>query len=280
MRNCHSFFLTRFCLKHGAMPVGDGRRHYPHSTIKRSVLHDLWRGSRRLPKRLQSPRSTVRSPSGRLAEIQWIVVAMGVLSISGCWSSTGPEVVVYSALDREFSEPILDSFEQRTGIKVLANYDVESQKTVGLVNRIIQESNRPRCDVFWNNEILHALRLDELGLLQPHPSAAARHFPDGYRPADGSWHGFAARARVLIVNTEVLPDPTEWPTSVEDLAKPIWKDKVAIAKPLFGTTASHAAVLFAAWGDERARKFFQHVQQNAHVLSGNKQVAQSVSTLR
>ncbi len=85
------------------------------------------------------------------------------------------------------------------------------------------------------------------------------HLPNNIRlslsPTDGRWYGFAARARVLIVNTNLLPDLTDRPTSIMDLADPKWKDNCGIAKPLFGTTATHAAVLFAQWGDERAEKF-------------------------
>ena len=29
---------------------------------------------------------------------------------------------------------------------------------------IIAEANRPRCDLFWNNEILNTIRLKEKGL--------------------------------------------------------------------------------------------------------------------
>src|SRR3954465_4164398 len=79
-------------------------------------------------------------------------------------------VVVYSALDREFSEPILKAYAKQTGVKVLPKFDVESTKTVGLTNLIVAERARPRCDLFWNNEILNTLRLKEKGLLAPfHP---------------------------------------------------------------------------------------------------------------
>lgn len=87
------------------------------------------------------------------------------VALAGCWTESGPEVVVYVALDREFSEPILADFERETGIKVLASYDAESTKTVGLTNQLLAERDRPRCDVFWNNEILNTLRLENAGLL-------------------------------------------------------------------------------------------------------------------
>jgi hypothetical protein len=35
------------------------------------------------------------------------------------------------------------------------------------------------------------------------------------------------------------------------------KGKIGIAKPRFGKTAIHAACLFAAWGDEKARTYFR-----------------------
>jgi iron(III) transport system substrate-binding protein len=198
-----------------------------------------------------------------------------VLAAPGCWSPRANELVVYTALDREFSEPILLDFEKESSIDVLPKYDVESTKTVGLVNEIIQEQTRPRCDVFWNNEILHTLRLEKLGLLAPYELPQAEKFPEAFRSPQGYWYGFAARARVLLVNTERLNEG-ERPASIRDLADPKWKDQCGLALPLFGTTATHAAVLFAHWGDEEAKQFFRDVKQNAQVLSGNKQVALAV----
>lgn len=202
--------------------------------------------------------------------------AAGTGLASGCWAPSQQQVVVYSALDQGFSQPILADFEESSGITVRANYDVESTKTVGLVNRILQESGRPRCDLFWNNEILHSLRLAKQGLLEAYHSPQAASYPANYRSPDGLWHGFAARARILIVNTELVA-ADERPTSILDLADPKWQGRVGIAKPLFGTTATHAAVLFATLGQDRAQAYFRSLQQNAQILSGNKQVALAVA---
>jgi iron(III) transport system substrate-binding protein len=191
----------------------------------------------------------------------------------GCQRSSQPEVVVYAALDREFSEPVLKEFTQQTGIRVLPKFDEESTKTVGLVSAILQESNRPRCDVFWNNEILNTLRLEQKGLLEAYLSPVAKEYPAMYRSLNGSWHGFAARARILIVNTQLVHE-NERPASIYDLADARWKGKVGIARPIAGTTATHAAVLFAALGDEKAKEFFRRLRQNdIQILGGNKQVA-------
>lgn len=195
--------------------------------------------------------------------------------LAGCESR--PEVVVYAALDREFSEPILNDFTARSNIRVLGKYDLESTKTVGLTQAIMGEAARPRCDVFWNNEILNTLRLEERGLLDSYQPPQAEHYPELFRSPSGTWHGFAARARVLIVNTDLV-SPEDMPTSIQDLASPRYKKRTAIAKPLFGTTATHAACLFAALGDDKAKSFFQSLRDNeVHVLGGNKQVAEAVA---
>ena len=215
-------------------------------------------------------------PSRWLRTHRFCLAVCCVLLLGGCLRSSPHEVVVYSALDGEFSGPILREFQQERGCVVRSNFDVESTKTVGLVTRIIREQRRPRCDVFWNNEILHTLRLEKLGLLDAYVSPAAQSFPANYRSAEGYWYGLAARARVLIVNTDLVPEDQR-PDSLQDLIDPKWKGRVGIAKPLFGTTATHASVLFSLWGSERAKEFFGQLKRNARVMSGNKQVALSVA---
>lgn len=190
----------------------------------------------------------------------------------------GPRVVVYSSLDREFSEPLLRDYARRSGVEVLPKFDVESTKTVGLTNLIITEAEQPRCDLFWNNEILNTLRLKERGLLTPFHPAHADELPTTFRATDATWYGFAARARILLVNTRLVAEGDR-PTGIKDLLDPRWKGKIGIAKPLFGTTATQAACLFVAWGHDKAKAFFRDLKSNdVQVLSGNKQVATSVGS--
>src|SRR5262245_6154809 len=116
---------------------------------------------------------------GRTAANCALVLLCAMVAVSGCSrkEAAQPEVVVYTALDREFSAPIFDEFTKKTVIAVRAKYDAESTKTVGLVEAIISERARPRCDLFWNNEIINTLRLERAGLLRPYDSPAAAAFP-------------------------------------------------------------------------------------------------------
>lgn len=207
-----------------------------------------------------------------------VIAVAACLILGGCWGGSESEVVVYTALDSDFSEPIFQAFTEKSDIRVRPKFDVESTKTVGLTEAILAEADRPQCDVFWNNEILNTLRLQRAGLLDSYRPPIAGQYPAAVRSPRGTWHGFAARARVLIVNTQKVP-PEDRPRSIHDLADPKWRGRAGIAKPLFGTTATHAACLFAYWGDEKAMDFFRKTKQNeVNILSGNKQVARSVAS--
>ncbi|MCA9213681.1 MAG: extracellular solute-binding protein [Planctomycetales bacterium] len=214
-----------------------------------------------------------KQDSGRSRITLFCLLAGVMLCAGGCKKN---EVVVYTALDREFAEVTFAEFTEVTGIAVRPKFDTEANKTVGLTNLILAERNRPRCDVFWNNEILNTLRLKSEGVLQSCSPATAKYYPKQYRDPDREWFGFAARARVILVNKDIVK-PDELPRSISDLTDPKWKQKVGIAKPLFGTTASHAACLFATLGSEEATAFLRQISKNAKVYPGNKQVALAVS---
>lgn len=204
------------------------------------------------------------------------VICMAALGILASCSGTNQEsVVVYTALDEIYSRPILDAFTAETGIAVKAVYDTEAAKTTGLVTRLINESARPRCDVFWNNEVAQTILLRERGVLTPYQPVASNAIPAEFKDPESYWTGFAARARVIIYNTEKLTDP---PTSLHDFVRPEYKGQCAIALPLFGTTATHAAALFAAWGEADAMAFFQKLVDNdVAFVAGNGVVRDAVA---
>ncbi|MFC1643457.1 extracellular solute-binding protein [Chlamydiota bacterium] len=194
-----------------------------------------------------------------------IFVLICVVLIVGCGRNYKNEVVVYTSLDQHFSEPVLKDFENKTGIKVRVAYDIEATKTTGLVNRLIAEKANPQADVFWNSEVGRTIVLKKKGVLAPYFSPSAVDIPDQFKDRDGYWAGFAARARVLICNTDLLAKE-QFPLSIFDLVDPLWKGKFCLAYPLFGTTATHAAALFVVLGKEKTEAFFRALKDNDVVI--------------
>lgn len=199
-----------------------------------------------------------------------------VVVLTACQKVKNPEVVVYTSVDQEFSEPVLKRFEQQTGIRVKAAYDVEASKTVGLERRLVAEKNRPQADVFWSSENLRTLNLKNAGVLTPYISSAAGNIPHQFKDPEGYWTGFGARYRVFVVGSD-LKKSGELPQRLSDLADSRWRGKVAIAKPFFGTTSTHFAALYADWGKETYTEFLNSLKANqVALLSGNSTVRDAV----
>lgn len=186
----------------------------------------------------------------------------------GCTHRTRNEVVIYTSLDQIFSEPILKEFEAKTGIKVKPVYDIEAAKTTGLVNRLIAEKNHPQADVFWNSEIVRTIILKKMGVLAAYFSPQAKDIPAQFKDKEGYWTGFACRARVLVYNTKLLKKE-ELPKSIFELTDPKWKDQVALANPLFGSTATQFTAFYVTLGKEKALQFFKELAKNVVVVPGN-----------
>jgi iron(III) transport system substrate-binding protein len=199
------------------------------------------------------------------------------LLLTSCAAERADTVVIYTSLDQPFSEPILRDFEAATGIRARAVYDVEAAKTTGLVSRLAAERSRPQADVFWSSEFAQTLRLKEDGLLEAYDSPSAAKIPEAYRDPERYWTGIAVRARVIIVNTDLVPRE-RYPKTLDDLLDPAWgAGEVGIANPLFGTTATHAAALFAALGPEKAQAYFEKMRERGvRVVDGNSVVRDMV----
>ena len=213
-----------------------------------------------------------------------LMMAVAVLLCGGCSGGSGENgpikpigrVSVYCALDLDLAEPVFAVFEGETHIKVDIVADTEATKTTGLVNRLIAERDNPRADVFWNNEVVQTIRLQREGLLEAYRSPSADGIGAKWRDADNYWTGFAARGRVLIVNTGEHGE-TDLPDSVNDLTAARYRDSAALARPLFGTTLSHMVALAAADADAMHRFIEGCITNQVHIESSNGAVARAVA---
>lgn len=108
-----------------------------------------------------------------------------------------------------------------------------------------------------------------MGVLASYVSSSSKSIPDQFKDPEGYWTGFAARARVLIVNTQLIK-PGNVPKSIFELTQTKWLDKVVMGYPLFGTTSTHVAALFALLGEEKAKGYLTDLQKNkTQIVDGN-----------
>ena len=188
-----------------------------------------------------------------------IVIISLAIALFACGKTSKNEVVVYCTVDQVFSEPILKDFENQTGITVRPVFDTEETKSTGVMNRLIAEQNNPQCDVFWSGDPVRNNVLKSKGITGSYQSKATRQIPAYFRDSDDHWTGFSARARVLIYN-KTLIQKENLPQELSDLTQERFKEKFAIANPLFGTTTFHVAALFTAWGEDKAKQWMNSLK--------------------
>lgn len=224
----------------------------------------------------QPPPPSLSSSPGATA----VIGALAALILTAVWltgtisSRSRDALVVYCAHDAVYSEQVLRQFEQQTGIPVEIRFDTEATKSLGLVQLIEREKQHPRCDVFWNNEFLGTLALQEQGLLEPYQGTGWQRMPEKYRDPAGHWVGFAARLRVWIVNIRAAAADERTVNAILDTEAA----RAAFAQPMFGTTLTHYTVLWHTWGEAKLKEWHASLRQRGlQEVKGNAAVKDIVA---
>ena len=192
--------------------------------------------------------------------VGWACCCLGV----GCGRREPSALTVYASQDQVYAEPLLKRFTERTGIAVHAIYDSEMVKTVGLVNRLLAEREQPLADLYWSNEEFRTRQLAAEGI---------------FRETNG-WISFGRRSRQWVMQTQTLSQApaVEVPKSLLELTNRNWRGKVALASPLFGSTATHFAVLRQHWGEAVWKQWCIDLHRNQPILTeGNSMVVRLVA---
>jgi iron(III) transport system substrate-binding protein len=183
--------------------------------------------------------------------------AAAALALAACDGGSAAErVVLYVSADTHVARPVIEAFEDRTGLRVDVVPDTEAQKTTALARRLEDERDRPVADVFWSSEIFRTIRLAEGGVLAPLDVEAVRERPAEYVDPGGRWAGFAGRARVIVYAPSRVA-PQDVPATWMDLTSPRFRGRIAMADPRFGTTGGHLAAMKSWWDSHVMAMYYE-----------------------
>ena len=174
------------------------------------------------------------------------------------------ELVVYSGRSDKFIKPIVKAFKKETGISVV----LHSAKSTALLNKLKLENSRTDADLYISNDAGNLQRGADLGLFQKIPASLTNTIPANYRSSHDLWLGLSARARVLVANTN-SPAATHV-KSVFDLAKPEYKDRIAITYATNGSFIAGATVYMKAAGEKDTLNWLKGLSMNANKNTYNK----------
>lgn len=121
-----------------------------------------------------------------------VIAAGAVLALAGCSadspSSTedaGTGFTLYSGRDEELIGPLVEMFEEESGISV----DVRYGNTPELAALLLEEGERTPAQVFLSQDAGALGALSAEGLFAELPEDVTSAVPAGFTSADGSWVG-------------------------------------------------------------------------------------------
>ncbi len=190
----------------------------------------------------------------KLVTILSTLVAAIVLAGCGGDDSKGDSLTIYSGREEELVQPLIDMFEEKTGITV----DVRYGESAELAATIAEEGGNSPADVFFSQDpgSLGAAA----GELTELPKETLDRVAERFRDSGGKWVGTSGRTRVLAYNTDALTED-QVPDSVFALTDPAWKGKIGIAP----TNASFQAFVTAmrlSVGEAKTKQWLIDLKKN------------------
>ena len=196
--------------------------------------------------------------------------ALALLSLTACApvAEADTTLVVYSGRSEELVQPLIDIFEDETGITV----DVRYGDSAELAAQLAEEGDATKADLFFAQDAGALGAIESAGLLTELPTEILDRVPAEYRSATGQWVGVTGRARVLVYNPELV---TELPATVAELAEPEWAERIAVA-PTNASFQSFVTAYRVVNGDAAAAEWLDGIADNAQIFEKNGQILDAV----
>ncbi len=181
-------------------------------------------------------------------------VALLMLLASACGTSGGNDLVIYSGREEELIGPLIEQFEEQTGLSVGVRYGSNAE----LIATISEEGGNSPADVFFGSDPGSLGALSER--LRVLPNDTLDQVDDSFRSPDGVWVGITGRARTVVYNTDVLTEEN-LPTSILDFVDPIWEGRIGWA-PTNGSFQSMVTAMRQTVGNETTRDWLEGIKAN------------------
>ena len=163
---------------------------------------------------------------------------------------------MYSGRSEELVGPIIERFEEESGIEVQVRYG----DTAELASTISEEGENSPADVFFSQDAGALGAVSDRGLLRELPENVLNRVEERFKDPNGRWVGTSGRARVVAYNTEALSDE-DLPDSILDFTDPEWEGRIGWA-PTNGSFQAFVTALRLIEGEDTAREWLEGIQAN------------------
>jgi iron(III) transport system substrate-binding protein len=165
-------------------------------------------------------------------------------------------LLIYSGRSEDLVGPLIDLFEQQTGIETQVRYG----ETAEMAATIMEEGQNSPADIFFAQDAGALGVLSSAGRLHTLADDLLATVPAAFRSAKDDWVGASGRARVVVFNTNELQE-SELPSDIWGFADPAWKGKLGWA-PTNGSFQAFVTALRLLEGEDQARAWLQAMIAN------------------
>jgi ABC-type Fe3+ transport system substrate-binding protein len=175
------------------------------------------------------------------------------------------QVAFYSALIvNQALRPIAEKFGKKYPFIKVTHWRADSEDIAQKVSAEVRANNVV-------GDVLEGTGVGEqavqAGLLVPYTTPAIVAFPESYRDPTNMWTPTRLSYYSIAYNTRLVPE-NKVPKSYEDLLDPQWKGKIAWRIGSASGTPLFITNLRLAWGEDKARVYFEKLKEQKVVNFG------------
>jgi iron(III) transport system substrate-binding protein len=162
-----------------------------------------------------------------------------VFVIAACSSEDTP-LIVYSGRSEELVQPLIDRFEEESGIDVEVRYGESTE----LAATLLQEGDATDGDVFYAQD--PASLGSVAGMMADLDSSILDRVDARFADREGRWVGTSGRVRVFVYNVSTEND---LPQNIDEAIDPMWTGSLGVA-PTNGSFLAFVSAMILERGEE------------------------------
>lgn len=205
--------------------------------------------------------------------LKLVAVVLGLAMLAGaCGGDDGDdpaaedsdsELVIYSGRNEDLVGPLIEQFEDESGIDVEVRYGDSAE----MAAQILEEGDNSPADVYFGQDAGALGALAKEGVLATLGDEQLALVEDGAKDDEGRWVGTSARVRVVAYNNEELGEE-DLPDSILEFVDPKWEGRIGWA-PTNASFQSFVTALRVLEGEDGARAWLEGIQANNPVAYEN-----------
>jgi iron(III) transport system substrate-binding protein len=186
-----------------------------------------------------------------------LVAVLTVASVAAACSGSDDTLTIYSGRSEELVAPLIERFEQESGIDVSVRYGDSGE----LAATLVEEGDNSPADVFFAQDPASLGSVATAGMLSALPTDLLERVPGRFSDRDGLWVGVSGRARVVVYDTTAI-DPSSFPATESGFADSAWKGRLAIA-PTNGSFLAFVAAKILIDGEAATLAWLEALADNS-----------------